>query len=169
MATLIEKFLRLFAEHQVDCILIGGWAATLHGSMRSTVDIDFVYSREPSNIVRLAQSLSSLSPYLRGVPPGLPFRFDERTIRNGLNFTLTTTVGDLDLFAEIPGGRTYEELLPFTLLVPLYGVDCRCVALERLIQLKRAAGRAKDLEAISELQTLLEERDSAGDGSQTMN
>lgn len=57
MATLIKEFLRLFAEHQVDCILIGGWAATLHGSMRSTVDIDFVYSREPANIFRLVQAL----------------------------------------------------------------------------------------------------------------
>lgn len=160
MATLIEKFLRLFAEHKVDCILIGGWAATLHGSMRSTVDIDFIYSREPANIIRLVQSLSDLSPYLRGVPPDLPFCFDERTIRNGLNFTLTTTGGDLDLFAEVPGGRNYEELLPFTVLIPLYGVECRCVTLERLIQLKRAAGRPRDLEALSELQALLEERDS---------
>ena len=42
---------------------------------------------------------------------------------------------------------------------------CRVVTLERLIQLKRAAGRPKDLEAIAELQALLEERrkqDGAG-------
>jgi len=38
------------------------------------------------------------------------------------------------------------------------------VTLDRLIQLKRAAGRPKDLEAIAELQAILEERQRAGDG-----
>jgi predicted nucleotidyltransferase len=39
-----------------------------------------------------------------------------------------------------------------------FGVRCRFVTLEKLIQLKRAAGRPKDLEVIAELQALLEER-----------
>jgi hypothetical protein len=39
-----------------------------------------------------------------------------------------------------------------------FGVDCRCISLERLIQVKRATARAKDLEAIAELEALLEER-----------
>jgi hypothetical protein len=38
-----------------------------------------------------------LEPYLRGAPPGLPFRFDDETVRQGLNFRLTTLAGDLDL------------------------------------------------------------------------
>jgi hypothetical protein len=36
---------------------------------------------------------------------------DERTIRNGLNFTLTTDFGDLDLLGEVAGGGSYEDLL----------------------------------------------------------
>ena len=35
---------------------------------------------------------------------------------------------------------------------------CHFLTLERLIQLKRAAGRPKELEVLSELQALLEER-----------
>jgi predicted nucleotidyltransferase len=88
----------------------------------------------------------------------LPFRSDERTIANGLNFTLTTTLGDLDLLGEVSGGGTYAQLLPFTQELMIFGITCRIVTLERLIQLKRAAGRPKDLEALSELQALLEER-----------
>jgi hypothetical protein len=45
----------------------------------------------------------------------------------------------------------------------VYGVDCRCLGLAALIQTKRAAGRPKDLEAIAELEALLEERRRAGD------
>jgi hypothetical protein len=43
----------------------------------------------------------------------------------------------------------------------------RCLGLEALLRVKRAAGRPKDLEAIAELEALLEERDKAeagGDG-----
>ncbi|HYN24886.1 MAG TPA: hypothetical protein VES69_07560 [Pyrinomonadaceae bacterium] len=39
----------------------------------------------------------------------------------------------------------------------LYDVECFCLGLERLIHVKRAAGRPKDLEAIAELEAILEE------------
>jgi predicted nucleotidyltransferase len=71
---------------------------------------------------------------------------------------LTTTLGDLDLLGEVAGGGTYEQLSPFTEEIAAFGITFRVVTLERLIQLKRAAGRPKDLEAIAELQALLEER-----------
>jgi predicted nucleotidyltransferase len=145
-------------NHGVRFILIGGGAATVHGSARLTLDVDVVYARDPDNSNRLVAALSPHQPYLRGAPPGLPFRWDERTIRNGLNFTLTTTLGDLDLLGEVAGGGTYEQLLPFTEELTAFGITCRVVTLERLIQLKRAAGRPKDLEIIAELQALLEER-----------
>jgi hypothetical protein len=61
---------------------------------------------------RLAEALSPLQPYLRGAPPGLPFRFDADTIKRGLNFTLVTSAGDLDVMGEATGGGTYEVLLP---------------------------------------------------------
>ena len=48
-------------------------------------------------------------------------------------------------------------MLPHAEELELFGVPLKCVTLERLIQLKRAAGRPKDLEAISELIALLEE------------
>ena len=102
------------------------------------------------------------APYLRGAPPGLPFTFDERTVRNGLNFTLTTKLGDFDLLGEVAGGGTYEPLLPFTQWVREDGLEFLCVTLERLIQLKRVAGRPKDFEAIAELQAILKERKSTG-------
>jgi predicted nucleotidyltransferase len=157
IASLKEVLLALH-EHQVRSIVIGGWAAILHGAARTTNDVDLVYARDPENLRALAVALGSRQPYLRGAPPGLPFRWDERTIANGLNFTLTTTLGDVDLLGEVTGGGTYAQLLPFTQELTIFGVTCRIVTLERLIQLKRAAGRPKDLEALSELQALLEER-----------
>lgn len=152
------NLLRALAEAEIECILIGGAAAIAHGSARLTQDLDVVYRRSTENIDRLVTAIAPLGPYLRGAPPGLPFRWDRPTIERGLNFTLTTTLGRLDLLGEIAGGGTYENLLPHTAPATLFGVECRCLDLDTLIRVKRAAGRPKDLEAIAELEALREER-----------
>ena len=156
------KFISVLCGAEVQFIIVGGVAGNLRGAARATFDLDLVYGRSRDNIRRLVEALKPFSPYLRGAPPGLPFTFDERTVRNGLNFTLTTTLGDLDLLGEVAGGGTYEELLPYSTALQAFGSTCLCVTLERLIQLKRAAGRPKDFEAIAELQAILEERRTTG-------
>lgn len=152
------RLLAALANGGVELIVIGGVAATAHGSAHVTVDLDIVYRRSPESIERLARALEPLSPYLRGAPPGLPFRFDAATIRRGLNFTLTTAAGDLDVMGEVVGGGTYEALLLHTEVRALLGFEVRFVDLETLIRLKRAAGRPKDLERIAELEAIAEER-----------
>jgi hypothetical protein len=142
----------------VEFIVIGGVAATAHGSAHVTVDLDVVYRRSAENVARLAAALAPLAPYLRGAPPGLPFTFDPDTICRGLNFTLTTRAGDLDVLGEATGGGTYDALLPRTIVLTIFGFDCRFVDLDTLIHLKRAAGRPKDLERIAELEALAAER-----------
>ena len=155
-----SAFLRILADAGVEYILVGGAAATVHGSARLTLDIDIVYHRTPHNLVRLRDALASHDPYLRGAPAGLPFRWDVETLERGLNFTLITRLGPIDLLGQIAGGGTYEQLLPDTLEVTAFGVTCRCLTLDRLIDVKRAAGRTKDLEVVAELETLREERGS---------
>lgn len=63
------------------------------------------------------------------------------------------------MWGEIAGGGTYEDLLPASYEADLLGVSCRCLGLDKLIDVKRAAGRPKDLEAIAELEALREERE----------
>ncbi|CAN5490428.1 hypothetical protein BH09GEM1_BH09GEM1_11000 [soil metagenome] len=154
------SLLTILTEGGVEFIVIGGFAATAHGSAHVTVDLDVVYNRTPQNMRRLADALAPLTPYLRGAPLGLPFRFDVPTIRAGLNFTLATAAGDLDLLGEAVGGGTYDVLLSRSDVREVFGVECRFVNLEALIHLKRAAGRPKDLERIAELEALQEERDA---------
>lgn len=153
-----REFLPLLLQHNVEFILIGGGAGMFHGLARLTYDVDVVYSRTEENLRNLVQALAPYKPYLRGAPPGLPFSFDERTLQAGLNFTFTTTIGSIDILGEVAGGGTYEELLPSTEEMTALGITCRVVTLEKLIHLKRAAGRAKDLETVAELEALLDER-----------
>ena len=148
----------LLVDAEIEFVLVGGAAANLLGSARFTLDVDIAYSRRDENIAKIVRTFETIHPYLRGAPPGLPFQFDARTIRNGLNFTLITDLGPIDLLGEVPGGGTYEQLLPFSEVKNVYGLALRCVKLEKLIELKRAAGRPKDQELIAELEIIRQEQ-----------
>jgi hypothetical protein len=159
MAVDLAQIIPALVRAKVDFILIGGMAGILHGSARVTFDIDLVYARTPENIERLAAAVAPHKPRLRDAPADLPFKWDTKTIRSGLNFSLTTNIGDLDLFGEIAGGESYNHLLPHSFEVEAFGVRFRSVDLPTLIRIKEAAGRAKDYEAIAELRVLLEEKE----------
>jgi hypothetical protein len=154
-----EHLLGALAAGRVDFVIVGGVAATLHGSARLTADLDVVYERSSRNISRMVNALAPLAPYLRGAPPGLPFRLDEATIMAGLNFTLTTMYGPLDLLGDISGGLRYADLVERSLVVALFGHRCRVIDLDTLIENKRAAGRPKDLEVIAELEVIRREHE----------
>jgi len=156
--TRFGELLQKLVDEGVEFIVVGGVAALAHGSPRSTQDIDVVYERSLKNLDRLVRALQPVRPYLRGAPPNLPFRLDVDTLRAGLNFTLTTDLGWIDLLGEIAGGGTYQDLFPATVTVNLFGFACRVLDLEKLIAAKRAAGRPKDLEAIAELESIRKRR-----------
>jgi|SRR5215471_6023699 len=151
------SLLATLAKHEVAYIVIGGAAAIAHGSARLTLDLDIVYDRSAANLDRLVAALAGYEPYLRGAPPGLPFRWDRETLARGLNFTLVTSLGDIDLLGEMAGGGTYGELLPDTIELHIFDIRCRCLSLRQLIRAKRAAGRPKDLEVLAELEAIEEE------------
>jgi predicted nucleotidyltransferase len=153
-----SRLLNLLAEHEVEFIIIGGVAAVVHGSSRLTQDLDIVYHRTSKNLECLAAALQGTSPYLRGAPPGLPFEWSAATLSAGLNFTLETSLGQIDLLGTIAGGSQYDSLIKQTIEIEVFDVRCRCLSLDALIQAKRAAGRPKDFEAIAELEAILEEQ-----------
>lgn len=155
-----EALIRVLTDAKVEFVVIGGVAATLHGSARLTMDLDIAYARSPENLERIAAALAPLSPYLRGAPAGLPFTFDARTLAAGANFTLTTTAGPIDLLADVAGVDSFEELARSASVVEIFGRHVRVASLEMLVRMKRAAGRPKDLEVISELELLHSYRQS---------
>jgi hypothetical protein len=151
-----EKALLALASAGVRLVIVGGVAVTIHGSSYVTFDLDFCYARDPENLSRLARALGSHSPRLRGAPEGLPFRLDERTLKAGVNFTLATDLGDIDLLGEVAGVGDYAAALAESEEVELFGATFRVLNLDALIASKRAAGRPKDLMVLPELEALRE-------------
>lgn len=76
-------------------------------------------------------------------------------IERGLNFTLHTTMGPINVLGEVTGGGTFDDIFDRSEATEAFGVQFRVIELPMLIQLKRAAGRPKDFEAIAELEIIL--------------
>ena len=54
------ELLGVLVDHEMDFILIGGLAATIHGSPSATVDVDIVPRRERSNLEHLAERAQAI-------------------------------------------------------------------------------------------------------------
>jgi hypothetical protein len=154
----VERQIKLVGEFQINCVLVGGVAATVHGSSIPTQDLDICYSRDGANLTRVVGALRSVNATLRGAPKDLPFILDEETLRRGLNFTFDTDAGKLDLLGEVQGVGGYDDCAQHADEAEIFGTHFRVLSLEKLITAKRAAGRPKDLLALVELEAILEHR-----------
>ncbi len=141
----LRDLLTILVDGEVRFSIIGGVALIARGAQRSTEDLDIAYARDRQNLARLAAALKPLHPRLRGVPGDLPFVLDEASLRSGLNFTLDTDLGPLDLFGEVPGLGSFDEVDAVSTELDIAGTRLAVLTLEGLERAKRAAGRPKDL------------------------
>ena len=150
------RCVQALADAGVEFVIIGGFAGVLHGSAYITNDLEICYSPRRENLRRLASALAPFHPRLRDLPPELLFVWDTTTLNNGTVFTLTTDVGIVDLLAEVSGVGGFDQAKAQSVIVDGFERQVWILDLPALIASKRAAGRAKDLMIIPELESLLE-------------
>lgn len=149
-----HAILAALTAHQVRFVLIGGVAMSFHGSSHVTDDIDIYYARDPENWAAIVNALAPNHPYIRGAPKDLPFFWDVRMLRSGLNFTLATDIGAIDLLGEASGAPAFDVLWARAMTVDVQGMSVRVASLDDLIAMKEAAGRPKDQAHLLELRAL---------------
>jgi predicted nucleotidyltransferase len=138
-----KALLAALADNGVRFVIVGGVAMVIHGSASLTEDLDVVYRRDDSDLEAVVRALS-------------PFRPRLRVAGDAAEVRLSTSAGDIDLFGEIPGVGRYEDAHRSSEQVSIDNRVYRVLSLSGLIHAKRAAGRPKDLQAIPELEHLLE-------------
>ena len=150
------KAVQVLADANAEFVIIGGWSAILLGSAHVTEDLDLCFSVTKENCKRIADALAPFHPHLRDLPKDLPFVWDEKTLRNGSMFTLSTDLGAIDLLAEVSGLGTFDEVKTSAMRIEAFDREVWTLDLKGLIKAKRAAGREKDLRVLPELESLLE-------------
>jgi predicted nucleotidyltransferase len=141
----VKDVITRLARNQVEFVIVGGISAVLNGVPLVTVDLDICYRRTQANISRLIAALAELQPRPRGLPPDLPFIFDERTLLLGSNFTFFVGDEELDLLGEMSAIGGYEQIIGQSEEMEVAGFRVKVLSLAQLITTKEAAGRPKDI------------------------
>lgn len=152
-----------FSRHQIDYVLIGGLAVSLHGIERATMDIDVTVAMTTANLSALVAMAREL-----GMTPVLPVDLD--TLTDLEQLATWHRERNLQAFAlHAPGltGITLDVLLyppvNFTTMreravtFKAGDVSIVVVSVEDLIALKQAVGRPIDLADIEHLKRLGED------------
>lgn len=148
--------LRLLLRAEVKFIVVGMAAGILQGAPAITLDLDVVHQRTPDNVERLLAVLRSIHATARN---------DERRIVPRAShllgpghILLTTDNGDFDCLGTVDSDKTFEDLLPLSRAMTLDQSELLVLDLPSLIEVKRRAGRAKDLAVLPVLEATLDER-----------
>jgi predicted nucleotidyltransferase len=146
--------LQALAENQVNFLVVGGFAAIAHGSAYVTDDLDICYERTLENYKKIIRAIAQFHPRPRGIPEDLKAPFDEHSLAQGTNFTLTTDIGNLDLLGELSGVGGYRDIVKTATSLDLSGVKCKVASLDTLIRSKEAVNRPKDRAVLPELRAM---------------
>lgn len=148
--------IRVLNDHEVEFIVIGGYAAGVQGAEWVTIDLDIVYARKRATLERLAAALTALDSEPVGLPPGVKVTLDMRALRAGDVWTLSTRLGRLDLMGEPAPGLDYEALASRARTI--HGRETyRVASIDDLLAMKGHAGRPKDIGHLELLRAVAEE------------
>lgn len=150
----IEQLLKALVDSHAKFIIVGAYAAIMQGSTLRTDDLDLCYERTPDNYKKIIRAITPFRPRLRGVPENLKAPFDEQSLAQGTNFTLTTDLGSLDLLGEMSGVGGYQQIIADARQIDLGSVICQVASLDTIIRSKEAADRPKDRATLPGLKAL---------------
>jgi hypothetical protein len=159
----LNRLIARLCDADVDFVIVGGFAAVVHGSSLVTRDLDVcaVLSRE--NVEKLRRHWQDLKPTHRLTPQRLSFLDNPEPGVPVDNLYLETSLGPIDLLGSIKGVGDFGRVRARAVEVELFGRRCRVISIEDLILAKEALNRPKDALAVQELRAIAEKQKSSGD------
>lgn len=157
----LNQLLQRLCDADIEFVIVGGFAATLHGSSLVTRDLDVCAVLSADNVEKLRNALRDLRPAHRFTPQKLSFLEIPDPGVPMLNLYLSTEMGPVDILGSIMGVGEFEQVRAGAIEVELFGRRCRVISLDDLIRAKEALGREKDLLAVKELKAVREKQSKA--------
>jgi hypothetical protein len=145
--------------HDVDYVLVGGYALGVHGVVRATGDIDFLYRRAPENVRRLCEAMEEF-----GAPP-VVIDYDVLMMPDRVTM-FGSPPYRIDLLSDI-SGVTFEQVWAGCLQIEVQGQLMRVIGPEELRLNKAATGRRKDADDLRKLRASASDDTASPEGSGT--
>jgi predicted nucleotidyltransferase len=141
-----KDFLQALNQHDVDYMIVGGYAVIMHGYTRTTGDLDIWVRKNVANYEKLVQAFTTF---------GMP-TFDMSKINFLENealdvFTFGVPPICIELITNIKG-VTFEDAYENAIIREIDDISIKTLSLADLLKAKRAAGRPKDQDDIEHLQ-----------------
>ena len=131
-----RDFIDVLRTHHVDAVLVGGYALGVHGVIRATGDMDFLYRRTRKNVERLVAAMNEFGAPAEVVDADALMAADS-----------VSQFGEpphrIDLLSGIDG-VTYAEVSRGAVTAKIGGRALRVIGLAELMKNKAATGREKD-------------------------
>lgn len=157
----ISETLQELARAQIEFVLVGGVAVTLHGVVRGTMDLDIVLAMTDENLDRFVEVAKKLQ-----MTPRIPVPLD--TLKNAEmidRFHKEKRMLAFSLWPADPAGTvidvlvrpeaTFEVLHAKAVTKEFLGVSVKIASIEHLLLMKHAANRdidRFDIQALTSLQ-----------------
>ncbi|MDK3161969.1 nucleotidyltransferase [Kamptonema cortianum] len=151
-----KTILNVLQSAPFEFVIIGGIAATLHGSTRATFDFDICMELTPDNVMALSHLLAPHHPVHRISSDKRPFSLSPAQAAGWKNLYLSTDIGVIDILGEVKGLGGFHEVLNYSQWSEFGGARCRILSIEGLILAKEAISREKDREVILQLRQIQE-------------
>ena len=148
----LKDLLCHLADSGIPFVVVGGYAATMHGSSMVTEDLDVCAVLSPENITKLREVLAPFHPVHRITPQKLPLLDHPRELAGVNNLYLSTDLGHLDLLGSVGGVGDFERVAQGAVEVTLFGHRCKVISLDDLIAAKLFMKRPHDLETVKQLE-----------------
>ena len=139
-----EELLLSLEKHEVEYMIVGGYAVAFHGAPRFTKDIDVFYNATRANIEGLRRALMEFGFSEKSLPNDL-FTEKGNVLTFGVSPVRVDLVNDID-------GVTFEEAKPNVVRGTYGRAEAAFIGLQDLLRNKRATRRAKDKADVEELE-----------------
>lgn len=142
---------KLLNKHQVDYLVVGGFAVIYHGFSRATDDVDFWYKPTNDNFIKIIAAFEDLKMDVSQLKEMI---FDPKK-----TFLRIPVYGvDIEFLPGILGGVTFTDAKKNALITKIDGVEVSIIGYGDLIRIKKATDRPKDRLDIEELEKKKKER-----------
>ena len=147
---LLNRVARVIADHRLEVVMVGNAAAALHGAPVTTLDIDFMFRKTPTNLKKLKGVAKTFGAVI--LRPYYPVSELYRVASDDGSL-------QLDFMAKLDGIRSFEGLKSRAESVRFGERDLKIACLADIIKSKRAAGRDRDRAVLAILQKTLDEQE----------
>jgi predicted nucleotidyltransferase len=154
----LHLILQRLVKAKVEFVVIGGYAAVIHGSAYVTNDVDVCTVLSPENVERIRAALVDLKPVHRQTHRRLSFLEHPAVGEEVQNLYLETDHGVIDILSSVLGVGDFYRLREQAESVMLFGQTVKVISIDDLIAAKEAVGRDKDKLTAKELRCLIEMR-----------